>query len=150
MKTSSIPANDVSVAQSSTADLSKVNLTVSHESYEPHLFRGDNTDRLTVSEWEESVRIYLSRRGIELCDQVEEVLNKLQEKAREVVKVGLLSKPSLDLMSGLQPMFDILRQQSVVSCIPLADFYDTKPYPTRLLLTTGFGLTKLLTLLWMD
>lgn len=73
----SIPAGDVNMTHSTTADLSKVNLTVSHDNYEPHPFRGDNTDRVSVSEWEEAMRLYLSRRGIELCNQVEEVLGKL-------------------------------------------------------------------------
>lgn len=35
-----IPASDASVARSTIADLSKVSLTVSHHSYEPHPFRG--------------------------------------------------------------------------------------------------------------
>ena len=71
----SIPARNVF----STTDFSKVNLTVnsSHDSYDPHPFRGDKTDSLTISEWEESVNVYLSKRGIELCDQVGEVLSKL-------------------------------------------------------------------------
>lgn len=130
----SIPASDVSMAQLATANLSKVNLTVSHDSYEPHFFKGDNTDRLSVSEWEESIRVYLCKRGIVLCDRVEEVLGKLRGRARDVVTIGLRSRPSVDLKSGPQPVFDILRQHfddSVTSFMPLADFYDTKPHSTE-------------------
>ena len=72
----SIPTGGVNTTQSATADISKVNLTVSHDSYEPHPFRGDNTDKISVSEWEDAMRLYLSRRGIELCDQVEEVFEQ--------------------------------------------------------------------------
>lgn len=130
----SIPATDANMTQSTTADLSKVNLTITHDSYEPHPFRGDNTDRMSVSEWEEAMGLYLSRRGIELCYQVEEVLGKLRGRARDVVTIGLRSRPSLDLKSGPQPVFDILKQHfgdSVTSFMPLADFYDTKPRPTE-------------------
>lgn len=127
----SISANEASVARSSVADLSKVNLTVSHQSYEPHPFRGDGTDRLSISEWEGSVRVYLARRGVELCEQAGEVLNKLQGRASDVVRVGLRCRPSLNLQLGPEPVFDILKQHfsdSVTSFMPLADFYDTKPF----------------------
>lgn len=130
----SIPANDANMTQSITADLSKVNLTITHDSYEPHPFRGDNTDKISVSEWEEAMRLYLNRRGIELCYQVDEVLGKLRGRARDVVTIGLRSQPSLDLKSGPQPVFDIHKQHfgdSVTSFMPLADFYDTKPRPTE-------------------
>ncbi|KAK0146218.1 hypothetical protein N1851_014480 [Merluccius polli] len=130
----SIPTGDVSVAHSSIADLSKVNLTLSHHSYDPHPFRGDTTDKPSISEWEEAVKVYLKKRGVKLSDQAEEVLSKLQSRARDIVKVGLRSKPTLDLKSGPQPIFDILKQhfsESVTSFMPLADFYDTKPFPTE-------------------
>ena len=51
-----------------------------------------------------------------------------------MVTIGLRSRPSLDLKSGPQPVFDILWQHfsdSVTSFMPLADFYDTKPQPTE-------------------
>lgn len=78
--------------------------------------------------------MYLVRRGIEVSEQAEEVLNKLRGRASDVVKVGLRSKPSLNLQSGPRPIFDILKQHfsdSVTSFMPLADFYDTKPFPTE-------------------
>lgn len=56
--------------------------------------------------------------------QVEDILGKLRGRARDVVTVGLCSKPSLDLKSGPQPVFDILKQHfsdSVTSFMPLAD-----------------------------
>lgn len=130
----SIPTNDANMTQSTTADLSKVNVTVTHDSYEPQPFRGDDTDRVSVSEWEDAMRLYLSRRSIELCHQVNEVLAKLRGRARDVVTIGLRSQPSLDLRSGPQPVFDILKQHfgdCVTSFMPLADFYDTKPRPTE-------------------
>ena len=130
----SISANDASVAHSASPDLSRVNLTVSHPSYEPHPFRGDNTDRVSISEWEETVKVYLGRRGIGLCEQAEEVLGKLRGRASDVVRVGLRNKPTLNLQSGPQAIFDILKQHfsdSVTSFMPLADFYDTKPSYTE-------------------
>lgn len=126
----SLPAGGATMTQSTSADLSKVNLTIGHDSYDPHPFRGDDTDKISVFEWEETMRLYLNRRGIELCYQVDEVLGKLRGRARDVVTVGLRSQPSLDLKSGPQPVFDILKphfSDSVTSFMPLADFYDTKP-----------------------
>lgn len=80
------------------------------------------------------MRLYLCRRGIELCHQADEVLGKLRGRARDVVTIRLRSRPSLDLKSGPLPIFDILRQHfsdSVSSFMPLADFYDTKLRPTE-------------------
>ena len=51
-----------------------------------------------------------------------------------MVTIGLRSQPSLDVKSGPQPVFDILKQHfsdSVTSFMPLADFYDTKPRTTE-------------------
>lgn len=130
----SIPAGDTSLSHSAIAGLSRVNLTVSHDSYEPQSFRGDSTDRISVSEWVESVKVFLHKRDIQLCDQAEEVLSKLRGRARDVVRVGLRSNPTLSLKLGPRPIFDILTQHfsdSVTSFMPLADFYDTKPSSTE-------------------
>ena len=126
----SAPTGDVTLAPSTIADLSKMSLTVSQHSGEPHPFRGDKTDKLSVSEWEDCVKVYLTKRDVQLCDQAEEVMGRLQGRARDVVRVGVRSKPSLVLRLGPQPIFDILKQhfsESVTSFMPLADFYDTKP-----------------------
>lgn len=45
------PAGDVTSAPSAIADLSKVSLTLSHHSYEPHPFRGDKTDCAVSLVW---------------------------------------------------------------------------------------------------
>lgn len=100
----SLLAGGATMTQSTSADLSKVNLTIAHDSYDPHPFRGHDTDKISVFEWEEAMRPYLSRRGIELCYQVDEVLGKLRGRARDVVTIGLRSQPSLDLKSGPQPV----------------------------------------------
>lgn len=149
MKIVSIPASDVS----STVDISKVNQTV-NDSFEPHPFRGDNNDRLTIPEWEDSVKIYLSKGGIDLCNHVEVVLSKLQGIAFDVVKVGLRSKPSVELKSGPQLVFDILRQHfsdSVTTSMPLAYFYDTKPYPAETAADYWIRLNKAINIVgWTD
>lgn len=46
---------------------------------------------------------------LELTDQAEAVLSRLQGRARDVVKVG---PPTLNLQLGPQPIFDILKQHS--------------------------------------
>lgn len=92
------------------------------------------------------MRLYLSRRGIELCDQVDDILGKVRGKACDVVTLNF-SQPSLDLQSGPQPVFDILRQHfsnSVTSFMPLADFYDTKPRPTETAVNYWIWLNKVI------
>lgn len=120
-----------------------VNLTISHDNYEPHPFGG--AVLTSLQSLSESVRVYLSWRGIELCDQVEEVLSKLRGKAQDVVKIGLCSQPSLDLGSGPQPLFHILIQHfgdSVTSFKPLANLYDTQPFPTETAVDLWIRLNK--------
>lgn len=52
----SVPAADASVGRSNMADFSQVNITVSQHSCEPPPFRGDESDKNSVTEWEDSVR----------------------------------------------------------------------------------------------
>ncbi len=112
------------------SELSKVSLIVKHNVNEPPYFRGDGEEKISVDEWVETVKVYLRKREVPLKEQVDEVLTKLQGRARDVVKVGLRSNPLIDLNRGPKPVFDLLKQHcsdTVYSCMPLADFYATLP-----------------------
>ncbi|XP_026082956.1 uncharacterized protein LOC113058911 [Carassius auratus] len=112
------------------SELSKVSLVVKHDVNEPVCFRGNGEEKISVDEWVESVKVYLRKREVPLKDQADEVLTKLQGRARDVVKVGLRSNPLIDLSKGPKPVFDLLKQhcgETVCSCMPLADFYATLP-----------------------
>lgn len=112
------------------ADPSLLNVVVRSEVREPASFKGDGHDTHTVQEWESVMVSYMKKRGIPVGEQAEEVLSKLGGRAREVVRVGIRSKPSLSLSGGPDPIFEILKQHfsdTVSSGMPLADFYATMP-----------------------
>ncbi|KAF7199086.1 putative LOC107395374-like protein [Nothobranchius furzeri] len=117
-------------AVNTVVDPSLLNVVVHSEAKEPTGFKGDGQDGLTVQEWEELMLAFLKRKGVPVTEQAEEVLVKLGGRAREVVKVGIRSKPLISLSSGPGPIFEILKQHfsdTVSSGMPLADFYATLP-----------------------
>ena len=74
--------------------------------------------------------VYLKKKGVPAAEQAEEVLSKLSGRARDVVKVGVRSRPHISLSGGPEPIFEILKQhfsETVTSGMPLADFYATLP-----------------------
>lgn len=97
---------------------------------EPVHFRGDGSEKCTVHEWEDIMSAYMRKRGVPLEDQADEVLVRLMGKARDVVRVGICSNPSVDLSHGPGPVFNILKRHfsdTAFSSMPLADFYATLP-----------------------
>lgn len=112
------------------SDPSLLNVVIRPEVKEPVSFKGDGHDIHTVQEWEGIMQSYLKKKGIPAEEHAEEVLCKLSGRAKEVVRVGLRSKPSLSLSGGPAPIFEILKQHfsdTISSEMPLADFYATLP-----------------------
>lgn len=119
-----------SVVGASMAEPSLLNVIVRQDVKEPAHFKGDGNDMCSVQEWEVMILSYIKKRGVPVSEQAEEVLSKLSGRAREVVKVGIRSKPVLNLKDGPGPIFEILKQHfsdTVTSSLPLADFYATQP-----------------------
>ncbi|XP_029937360.1 uncharacterized protein LOC115380357 [Myripristis murdjan] len=117
--------------RSDGVDTSLVNLVARAKVKEPVFFKGDGLDAYTIHEWETVVMMYLRKRAIPVNEQAEEVMSRLMGKAREVVKVGIRSNPSLVLSDGPGPIFHILKQHfsdTVSSVMPMADFYTTLPF----------------------
>lgn len=111
-------------------NMSNLSLMLKSDIREPVYFRGDDSDRCTVGEWEKLMSVYMRKKGFGMHEQSEEVLSRLMGRAGEVVKVGLRSNPSTDLSQGPEPIFDILKQHFsdvAFSSMPLADFYTTLP-----------------------
>ncbi len=77
---------------------------------EPVCFRGDRAEPYTIHEWEAIVLSYLSKIGTPIKEQADEVISRLLGRAREAVRVGLRSNPSIDLCKGPTPIFDLLKQ----------------------------------------
>lgn len=111
-------------------DLSKLNLIVKADIKEPQVFRGDGSDKFTILEWIEQMEVYLSKKGCDKADSVEEILNHLCGRAKSIVKVKLKSSPAAVLCPEV--VCEVLRRyfsESPGSCQPLADFYATQPKP---------------------
>ncbi|XP_044055587.1 uncharacterized protein LOC122877719 [Siniperca chuatsi] len=120
-----------SVVGTSANDSSMLNVIVRQDVREPVSFKGDGTDTCSVREWEVMMLSYMKKSCIPVSEQAEEVILKLVGRAREVVKVGIRSKPVLTLTDGPEPIFEILKQHfsdTVTSSLPLADFYATLPH----------------------
>lgn len=123
--------NAPSAVGASVNEPSLLNVIVRQDVKEPVHFKGDGNDTCSVHEWEVMMLSYIKKRGIAVSEQAEEVLTKLSGRAREVVKVGIRSKPVLNLHDGPGPIFEILKQHfsdTLSSSLPLADFYATRPH----------------------
>lgn len=47
--------------------------------------------------------VYMRKRGVSVMDQADEVMGRLMGRARDDVKVGIRSNPSVDLSKGRVP-----------------------------------------------
>lgn len=134
-----IGANDTNSITCQKQDNSCVNITSANESprfnvivkseKEPVIFRGDNTDKYTVTEWVEMMKSYLRRHDYNIAMQTEGVMGKLMGKARDVVKIGLRSNPALNTTCSPDIIYNMLIRHfsSTSSCLPLQDFHSTIP-----------------------
>lgn len=97
---------------------------------DPPIFRGDESDRFTVHEWEELMDMYLRKRCVPIVDQSQEILSKLLGKAKDIVKIALRSNLSLNPVNNPKVIYDVLNHHfsdNKYSCMPVADFYITLP-----------------------
>lgn len=119
---------DTKVSNATIIDASKLNLVLKSEVSSPPYYRGDGTDKCSMMEWEELMRVYLNKKEVADSDRVEEVMNRLMGRARDIIKVCLSNRlvtPTVDAV------FTVLRHHfsdSSSSGMPLADFYSVKPY----------------------
>lgn len=112
-----------------TLDLSRVQLVTQREVKDPPAFRGESSDVLTVDEWEESMRTYIQKSGVQLKNQAEEILIHLRGRAKDVVRFGIRNG-EIDVQHNPQAIYGLLRKHfssSYCSTVPLADFYSTTP-----------------------
>ncbi|KAL7839946.1 hypothetical protein SRHO_G00266040 [Serrasalmus rhombeus] len=119
-----------SITEPHSLNLSGVRLVMQSDVKEPPVFRGDESDRFTVREWEELMENYLRKWGIVLAEQCSEILSKLMGKAKDIVKIALRSNPTLKPTDNPRVIFDVLKRhygEVKYSCMPLADFYGTVP-----------------------
>lgn len=113
-------------------NLTGAKLVLQSDVREPPVFRGDGSDKHTVCEWEELMRMYVKKRATPLQEQYQEIMFKLMGKAKDIVRITLRSTPSLKPCENPNVIYDILRQHfsdMTYSCMPMADFYSTVPVP---------------------
>lgn len=111
-----------------TVDLSR--LVLKSDIREPPVYRGDGTDKCSVHEWVDLMVVFLRKRHIPADDQSDEIMSRLMGRAKDVVRIGLRSDPSLDVVQHPDTIYTILKQHFgdlSYSCMPLADFYNTLP-----------------------
>lgn len=119
-----------SQASNATVDLSQLSMALTSSTKEIPIFRGESADRCSVHEWIDLMSINLKRRNIGIEDQFDEIMSKLMGRARDVVKIGIRSDPSLRVEQKPDAVYVILKQHFSdlsYSCMPLADFYSTLP-----------------------
>lgn len=119
-----------SQACSATVDLTQLSLALRSSTKEIPIFRGDSTDKCSVHEWIDLMFINLKKRNVNIGDQSDEIMSKLMGRARDVVKIGIRSDPSLRAEQKPDAICAILKQHFSdlsYSCMPLADFYSTLP-----------------------
>ena len=56
--------------------MSGLNLVLKSDIREPVYFRGDGSEKCTVHEWEDMVRVYMRKRGVSVMDQAVEVMDR--------------------------------------------------------------------------
>lgn len=121
----------------SHANVSATNaFDVSHLQYVPHrklkeppCFRGDNSDSVSVQEWEELMRSFIKRGNLQPEEQAEEILVHLGGKAKDVVRFGTRNS-GINITCNPDAIYGLLRKHfDSVPCspLPLADFYTTLP-----------------------
>ncbi|XP_051809235.1 uncharacterized protein LOC127535394 isoform X2 [Acanthochromis polyacanthus] len=123
-------------------DASKLNLVLRSDVNVPPYFRGDGSDKYSICEWEELMRSYLMKQGYSSTECIEEVMNRLLGKARDVTKVWLRSNPSV---SDVNVVYGVLRRHFgdvVHSDLPLADFYAVQPFDGETALDYWIRLNK--------
>ncbi|XP_032430716.1 uncharacterized protein LOC116727412 [Xiphophorus hellerii] len=113
----------------SSLDLSQVQLVSRSQVREPPIFKGESSDTVTVDEWEDSMKSYIKKSGVQQEHQAEEILIHLRGRARDVVRCGIRNC-GIDVQHNPQAIYSLLRKHfgsDQCSPVPLADFYSTRP-----------------------
>lgn len=111
-------------------NLTGAKLVLQSDVREPPIFRGEGSDKTTICEWEEIMKLYLRKRAIPMEEQHSEIMSRLMGKAKDIVRITLRSSPSLKAQENPEVIYQILRQhfsEVSYSCMPMADFYSTVP-----------------------
>lgn len=111
---------------------------------EPVMFKGDGSDKYSVCDWIELTKSQLNEQKCPVSDQADEILSRLMGKARDIVKIGLRSDVSLDVVRNPEMIYSILLKyfSDASSC-----FVPHVQSQKKIQLITGLDLTK--QLIWL-
>src|SRR4029434_4104604 len=84
-------------------DGSQLNLVLKSQKKEPPFFRGDNSDKFSLSEWEGLMRAYLGRSGYTGRECVDELVGR----ARDVVRIWLRSNSHVFDSGDVEAVFGV-------------------------------------------
>ncbi|GAA6084674.1 uncharacterized protein LOC120462406 [Tachysurus ichikawai] len=117
--------------QCSMPSTSQIQVVCQRDFKDPPTFRGDRSDTVTLDEWVELMKNFLKKGFLPTEEQGEEILIHLRGKAKDVVKVGMMSS-GLDIRTNPDAIYTLLRKHfscQQYSPVPLQDFYTTLPEP---------------------
>ena len=111
------------------SDVSQVQVVTQRKVKEPPCFVGNDSDSVTVHDWEDQMRTFIKKSNVRIEDQAEEILMHLRGKAKDVVKFGIRNS-NIDINAHPDMIYGLLRKHfssTKYSAVPLADFYSTLP-----------------------
>nr|XP_005753425.1 PREDICTED: uncharacterized protein LOC102210120 [Pundamilia nyererei] len=117
------------VSSTSAVDAAPVQFVSHRKLKDPPCFRGDGSDLISVTEWEDLMRAFIKLGSLRSEEQAEEILVHLRGKAKDVVQVGIRNSV-VDATGDPEAIYGILRRHfdsAQCSPLPLADFYTTLP-----------------------
>lgn len=91
-----------------TPDWSKINLVLKSDIKEPPYFRGDSTDRCTVTEWQEMMQAYLIKKGCSVPEQGREILDRLMGRAKDIARIGIRNNPLINISRDPDAIYSML------------------------------------------
>lgn len=92
-----------------SVDLAQLNKVLKSDSKEPPIFRGEGTDKCSIHEWVNLMSVYLKKKCVDIVDQSDEIMGKLMGAARDVVRIGICSDPSLSVEQHPDTIYAILK-----------------------------------------
>lgn len=123
-----VSAHVTDTSNTTVIDASKINLILKAEVSAPPHFRGDSSDKYSLMEWEDMMRVYLNILNVTDSELVDEIMNRVMGRARDVMRVWLRNGSTTPTVDSV---FSVLKQHfgdQSSSGIPLADFYSVRPY----------------------
>lgn len=98
-----------STDQSSSSRHDLLNVTIHIKpNKELQCYRGDDSDKCSIQDWIDMVKIYLKKQDIPVQEQADEIVSHLLGKDKDVVRISLQSDPDLDVTEKPELIYSVL------------------------------------------